>query len=136
MLYCYEYVFFQCSVDVYKKVGSLYFEMSVYECFLDFFIELLYKDQLDEIVNVEFFIKVIKYYQYLYSIYFVEQFEDCIMQLVDYIKFMQSVLDCMSVEVGWLCVFLQGGQEVIDIVFLFWDLEILCSDICQFCKKI
>jgi len=40
----------QCSVDVYKRVGSLYSEMSVHERSLDFLIDLLYKDLLDETV--------------------------------------------------------------------------------------
>lgn len=53
----------QCSVDVYKKIGSLYPEMSVHERSLDFLIELLHKDQLDETVNVELLTKAIKYYQ-------------------------------------------------------------------------
>lgn len=53
----------QCSVDVYKKIGSLYPEMSVHERSLDFLIDLLHKDQLDETVNVEPLTKAIKYYQ-------------------------------------------------------------------------
>lgn len=53
----------QCSVEVYKKIGSLYPEMSVHERSLDFLIDLLHKDQLDETVNVELLTKAIKYYQ-------------------------------------------------------------------------
>lgn len=53
----------QCNVDVYKKVGGLYPEMSAHERSLDFLIELLHKDQLDETVNVEPLTKAIKYYQ-------------------------------------------------------------------------
>lgn len=50
-------------MDIYKKIGSLYAEMSVHERSLDFLIELLHKDQLDETVNVELLTKAIKYYQ-------------------------------------------------------------------------
>lgn len=53
----------QCSVNVYKKVGSLYPEMSVHERSLDFLIDLLHRDQLDETVRVEPLTKAIKYYQ-------------------------------------------------------------------------
>lgn len=53
----------QCNVEVYKRVGSLYSEMSVHERSLDFLIDLLHKDQLDETVNVEPLTKAIKYYQ-------------------------------------------------------------------------
>lgn len=50
-------------MDVYKRVGSLYSEMSVHERSLDFLIDLLYKDLLDETVNVQPLTKAIKYYQ-------------------------------------------------------------------------
>uniref|UniRef100_A0A2K6G0B5 Dynactin subunit 1 n=2 Tax=Euarchontoglires TaxID=314146 RepID=A0A2K6G0B5_PROCO len=135
-LHRYEHALSQCNVDVYKKVGSLYPEMSAHERSLDFLIELLHKDQLDETVNVEPLTKAIKYYQHLYSIHLAEQPEDSTMQLADHIKFTQSALDCMSVEVGRLRAFLQGGQEATDIALLLRDLETSCSDIRQFCKKI
>lgn len=44
-------------------MGTLYSEMSVHERSLDFFIDLLHKDQLDETVHVEPLTKAIKYYQ-------------------------------------------------------------------------
>ncbi|XP_053110527.1 dynactin subunit 1 isoform X1 [Hemicordylus capensis] len=135
-LHKYEQALNKCSVEVYKKVGLLYPELSVHERSLDFLIELLHKDQLDETVNVEPLTKAIKYYQHLYSIHLAEQAEDCTMQLADHIKFTQSALDCMSVEVGRLRSFLQTGQEASDWAILLKDLETSCSDIRQFCKKI
>uniref|UniRef100_A0A8D0G1V0 Dynactin subunit 1 n=1 Tax=Sphenodon punctatus TaxID=8508 RepID=A0A8D0G1V0_SPHPU len=135
-LHKYEQALNKCSVEVYKKVGTLYPEMSVHERSLDFLIELLHKDQLDETVNVEPLTKAIKYYQHLYSIHLAEQAEDCTMQLADHIKFTQSALDCMGVEVGRLRSLLQTGQEASDLAILLKDLETSCSDIRQFCKKI
>ncbi|XP_022072538.2 dynactin subunit 1 isoform X5 [Acanthochromis polyacanthus] len=135
-LHKYEQALDQCSVDVYKKIGSLYPEMSVHERSLDFLIDLLHKDQLDETVNVEPLTKAIKYYQQLYSIHLVDQNEDCTMQLADHIRFTQSALDCMAVEVGRLRAFLHTGQEKADLAVLLKDLETSCSDIRQFCKKI
>ncbi|XP_052523156.1 dynactin subunit 1 isoform X1 [Tympanuchus pallidicinctus] len=135
-LHKYEQALNKCSVEVYKKVGMLYPEMSVHERSLDFLIELLHKDQLDETVNVEPLTKAIKYYQHLYSIHLAEQAEDCTMQLADHIKFTQSALDCMGVEVCRLRAFLQAGQEASDLAILLKDLETSCSDIRQFCKKI
>ncbi|XP_075276312.1 dynactin subunit 1 isoform X1 [Opisthocomus hoazin] len=135
-LHKYEQALNKCSVEVYKKVGMLYPEMSVHERSLDFLIELLHKDQLDETVNVEPLTKAIKYYQHLYSIHLAEQAEDCTLQLADHIKFTQSALDCMGVEVCRLRSFLQAGQEASDLAILLKDLETSCSDIRQFCKKI
>uniref|UniRef100_A0A671WS18 Dynactin subunit 1 n=1 Tax=Sparus aurata TaxID=8175 RepID=A0A671WS18_SPAAU len=135
-LHKYEQALDQCSVDVYKKIGSLYPEMSVHERSLDFLIDLLHKDQLDETVNVEPLTKAIKYYQHLYSIHLADQNEECTMQLADHIRFTQSALDCMAVEVGRLRAFLHTGQEKADLAVLLKDLETSCSDIRQFCKKI
>ncbi|XP_064425259.1 dynactin subunit 1 isoform X2 [Latimeria chalumnae] len=135
-LHKYEQALSQCSVDVYKKIGTLYAEMSIHERSLDFLIELLHKDQLDETVNVEPLTKAIKYYQHLYSIHLPEEPEDCTLQLADHIKFTQGALDCMAVEVGRLRAFLQAGQEASDLAILLKDLETSCSDIRQFCKKI
>uniref|UniRef100_A0A3P8XBM3 Dynactin subunit 1 n=1 Tax=Esox lucius TaxID=8010 RepID=A0A3P8XBM3_ESOLU len=135
-LHKYEQSLNQCSVEVYKKIGTLYPEMSVHERSLDFLIDLLHRDQLDETVHVEPLTKAIKYYQHLYSIHLAEQTEDCTVQLADHIKFTQSALDCMSVEVGRLRAFLHTGQEKADLAVLLKDLETSCSDIRQFCKKI
>lgn len=135
-LHKYEQALNKCSVEVYKKVGMLYPEMSVHERSLDFLIELLHKDQLDETVNVEPLTKAIKYYQHLYSIHLADQPEDCTMQLSDHIKFTQSALDCMGVEVSRLRAFIHPGQEASDFAILLKDLETSCSDIRQFCKKI
>ncbi|XP_054845711.1 dynactin subunit 1 isoform X2 [Eublepharis macularius] len=132
----YEQALNKCSVEVYKKVGLLCPEMTVHERSLDSLIELLHKDQLDETVNVEPLTKAIKYYQHLYSIHLADQAEDCTMQLADHIKFTQSALDCVSVEVGRLRSFLQAGQEASDFAILLKDLDTSCSDIRQFCKKI
>ncbi|XP_060781636.1 dynactin subunit 1 [Neoarius graeffei] len=135
-LHKYEYALNQCNVEVYKRVGSLYSEMCVHERSLDFLIDLLHKDQLDETVNVEPLTKAIKYYQHLYSIHLAVQAENCTMQLADHIKFTQSALDCMAVEVGRLRAFLQAGEEETPFSVLLKDLDTSCSDIRQFCKKI
>uniref|UniRef100_A0A3B1JLM1 Dynactin 1a n=1 Tax=Astyanax mexicanus TaxID=7994 RepID=A0A3B1JLM1_ASTMX len=135
-LHKYDQALNQCSVDVYKRMGTLFSEMSVHERCLDFLIELLHKDQLDETVQVEPLTKAIKYYQQLYSIHLAEQTEDCTVQLADHIKFTQSALDCMGAEVGRLRSFLQAGQEGAGLTLLLKDLDTSCGDIRQFCKKI
>ncbi|XP_072434537.1 LOW QUALITY PROTEIN: dynactin subunit 1-like [Chiloscyllium punctatum] len=99
-LHKYEQALDQCSVDVYKKIGGLYPEMSVHERSLDFLIELLHKDQLDETVNVEPLTKAIKYYQHLYSIHLLEHSEDCTVQLADHIKVRVSLSNNTSLNIS------------------------------------
>uniref|UniRef100_A0A671VSC1 Dynactin subunit 1 n=1 Tax=Sparus aurata TaxID=8175 RepID=A0A671VSC1_SPAAU len=135
-LHKYEQSLNTCGVEVFKRMGTLYTEMSFHERSLDYFIDLLHKDQLDETVQVEPLTKAIKYYQQLYSVHLADQTEDCTVQLADHIKFTQSALDCMAVEVARLRAFLSAGQESSGLVVLLKDLETSCSDIRQFCKKI
>ncbi|XP_075308010.1 dynactin subunit 1-like isoform X1 [Odontesthes bonariensis] len=135
-LHKYEQALSSCSVEVFKRMGTLYSEMSFHERSLDYFIDLLHKDQLDETVQVELLTKAIKYYQQLYSVHLADQTEDCTVQLADHIKFTQSALDCMGVEVTRLRAFLAAGQESSGLAVLLKDLDTSCSDIRQFCKKI
>ncbi|KAM7377510.1 hypothetical protein PAMA_014016 [Pampus argenteus] len=135
-LHKYEQALNTCSVEVFKRMGTLYSEMIFHERSLDYFIDLLHKDQLDETVQVEPLTKAIKYYQQLYSIHLADQTEDCTAQLGDHIKFTQSALDCMGVEVARLRAFLTAGQESSVLAVLLKDLDTSCSDIRQFCKKI
>ncbi|KAJ4949658.1 hypothetical protein JOQ06_021167 [Pogonophryne albipinna] len=135
-LHKYEQALNTCSVEVFKRMGTLYSEMSFHERSLDYFIDLLHKDQLDETVQVEPLTKAIKYYQQLYSVHLADHTEDCTVQLADHIKFTQSVLDCMGVEVARLRAFLTAGQEGSNFAVLLKDLDTSCSDIKQFCKKI
>ncbi|XP_056619843.1 dynactin subunit 1a isoform X4 [Triplophysa dalaica] len=135
-LHKYQLALSQCDVEVYKRMGTLYSEMSVHERSLDFLIDLLHKDQLDETIQVEPLTKAIKYYQQLYSFHLSEQPEDCTIQLSDHIKFTQSALDCMGAEAGRLRAFLQAGQEGAELSVLLKDLDTSRGDIGQFCKKI
>ncbi|KAM9426789.1 dynactin subunit 1-like isoform 2-T2 [Pholidichthys leucotaenia] len=135
-LHKYEQALSTCSVEVFKRMGNLYSEMSFHERSLDYFIDLLHKDQLDETVQVEPLTKAIKYYQQLYSIHLSDHTEDCTIQLADHIKFTQSALDCLGVEVARLRAFLSLGQESSAFAVLLKDLDTSCSDIRQFCKKI
>uniref|UniRef100_A0A7N6B1P1 Dynactin subunit 1 n=1 Tax=Anabas testudineus TaxID=64144 RepID=A0A7N6B1P1_ANATE len=135
-LHKYEQALNSCSVEVFKRMGTLYSEMSFHERSLDYFIDLLHKDQLDETVQVEPLTKAIKYYQQLYSVHLADHIEECTVQLADHIKFSQSALDCMGVEVARLRAFLAAGQESSVFSVVLKDLDTSCSDIRQFCKKI
>ncbi|XP_047458820.1 dynactin subunit 1-like isoform X2 [Mugil cephalus] len=135
-LHKYEQALSTCSVEVFKRMGTLHSEMSFHERSLDYFIDLLFKDQLDETVQVEPLTKAIKYYQQLYTVHLADHTEDCTVQLADHIKFTQSALDCMGVEVARLRAFLTAGQESSGLSVLLKDLDTSCSDIKQFCKKI
>uniref|UniRef100_A0A3Q2Q047 Dynactin subunit 1 n=1 Tax=Fundulus heteroclitus TaxID=8078 RepID=A0A3Q2Q047_FUNHE len=120
-----------CSVEVFKRMGTLYPEMSFHERSLDYFIDLLHKDQLDETVQVEPLTKAIKYYQVG-----AKTVNKCSKPAALSPQFTQGALDCMGVEVARLRAFLAAGQETSGLAVLLKDLDTSCSDIRQFCKKI
>uniref|UniRef100_A0A8C4PXL9 Dynactin subunit 1 n=1 Tax=Eptatretus burgeri TaxID=7764 RepID=A0A8C4PXL9_EPTBU len=136
VLHKYETALTQCDVEVYRKIGSLYGEMSVHERSIDNLIELLRNDRLDETVNVEPLTKAIKYYQHLHSIHLADQPENCTVQLADHIKITQSALDCMAVEVVRLKTFIQPSQETSSFFVMLKNLETSISDVLHFCKKV
>ncbi|KAG7243241.1 hypothetical protein INR49_011680, partial [Caranx melampygus] len=122
----------QLQRGVFKRMGTLYSEMSFHERSLDYFIDLLHKDQLDETVQVEPLTKAIKYYQQLYSVHLADHTETAQCSWLT----TSSALDCMGVEVARLRAFLAAGQESSGFTVLLKDLDTSCSDIRQFCKKI
>ena len=52
-----------CSVDLLLKIGTLLPEISAHETSVDYFIELLRKDQLDETISLDLLEKSISYFQ-------------------------------------------------------------------------
>ena len=58
-----------CSPETFLKMGTLYPEMSAHERAVDFYIELLRKDQLDENVPIETIEKCMNYFQQIYPLY-------------------------------------------------------------------
>ncbi|KAJ0055838.1 hypothetical protein NL108_013808, partial [Boleophthalmus pectinirostris] len=143
-LHRYEQALGSCSVEVFKRMGTLYSEMSFHERSLDYFIDLLHRDQLDETVQVEPLTKAIKYYQLLPQLFLPpltlspsHPLTLCVCVCARArAQFTGSALDCMAVEVARLRAFLSGGQESSGLAVLLKDLDTSCSDIRQFCKKI
>ena len=58
-----------CTPETFLKMGTLYPEMSAHERAVDFYIELLRKDQLDENVPIETIEKCMNYFQQIYPLY-------------------------------------------------------------------
>lgn len=52
-----------CNVDLLLKIGTLLPEISAHETSVDYFIELLRKDQLDETISLDLLEKSISYFQ-------------------------------------------------------------------------
>ncbi len=58
-----------CPAEAFLRMGTLYPEMSVHERAVDFYIELLRKDQLDENVPIETIEKSLTYFQQIFPLH-------------------------------------------------------------------
>ncbi|KAI7689060.1 hypothetical protein SSS_00193 [Sarcoptes scabiei] len=59
----------KCDCDLFLKLGSLYPELSSHEKNIDYFIDLLREDKLDENVSLDSMEKILSYLQSLYNIH-------------------------------------------------------------------
>lgn len=77
-------------------MGSLYSEMCVHERSLDFLIDLLHRDQLDETVNVEPLTKAIKYYQVIPS--FAHTYKNFTHPLIHRFSFILAIFNAKDIK--------------------------------------
>jgi dynactin 1 len=132
----YESALDTCSVDLFLKIGTLLPELAVHEKSIDFFIELLRKDQLDETTNVESLDKSINYFKHLYSVHLSNEKVDCTNFMSDHTRSLLAACDCIHVELSRLKHALQSGQETSDISILLRDLENFNNEIKVAARKI
>lgn len=132
----YESALNTCSTDLLLKIGTLLPEMNAHEKSMDYFIELLRKDTLDETVSLDLLEKSIGYFQQLYTVHLSSEKVDCSALLSDKVKITLNACDCVSTDISRLRVLLQPGQEQTEISILMRDLETCCNDTRTCARKI
>ncbi|XP_060076603.1 dynactin subunit 1-like isoform X2 [Ylistrum balloti] len=132
----YEYAMRTCSVELFLKIGTLLPEMNAHEKSVDYFIELLRKDQLDENISLDLLEKSISYFQQLHAVHLVTEKVDCTSLMANETKLVLSACDCISTDIARLKVLLQPGQEQTQISILLKDLENCNSDTRMCARKV
>ena len=132
----YESALNTCSTDLLLKIGTLLPEMNAHEKSMDYFIELLRKDTLDETVSLDLLEKSIGYFQQLYTVHLSSEKVDCTSLMADKVKMILNACDCVSTDIARLRVLLQPGQEQTEISILMRDLETCCNDSKTCARKI
>lgn len=85
-----------CSAETFLKMGTLYPEMSAHERAVDFYIELLRKDQLDENVPIETIEKCLNYFQSIFPMHLAQpELRDHAQVMADSLKSYNAGLDCL-----------------------------------------
>ncbi|XP_053407314.1 dynactin subunit 1-like isoform X3 [Mercenaria mercenaria] len=132
----YESALKTCSVELFLKVGTLLPEMAAHEKSLDYFIDLLRKDQLDETTSVELLDKSINFFQQLYSVHLNNEEINCTTFMSDQTRLVLSACDCVSTDIGRVKTLIQPGQESTEISVLLRDLENYNNDTRMCARKI
>ncbi|XP_062605399.1 LOW QUALITY PROTEIN: dynactin subunit 1-like [Saccostrea cucullata] len=130
----YDFALKTCSEELLLKIGTLLPEISAHETSVDYFIELLRKDQLDETISLDLLEKSISYFQQLHSVHLSQEKVDCTAMMADQVKLVQSATECVSTDIARLKVLLMPGQEKAEIAILFKDLE-NCNNDTKMCAR-
>jgi len=125
-----------CSSDLFLKVGTLQPEMAAHEKSVDYFIDLLRKDQLDESVSVDLLEKSVHFFQQLYSVHLSSEKVDCTFMMGDNIKIVLSACDAVTTEISRLKILLLPGQEQSEFSILMKDLDTCNTDTRTCARKI
>ncbi|XP_067656587.1 dynactin subunit 1-like isoform X2 [Haliotis asinina] len=130
----YESALSTCSTELFTKIGTLLPEMMAHEKAVDYFIDLLRKDQLDETISLELLEKSINFFQQLYSVHLVNEKMDCTTLLSDQVKQVLSACDCITTDITRLKILLMPGQEQSEFSILLRDLE-TCNNDARMCAR-
>ncbi|OQR74468.1 dynactin subunit 1-like, partial [Tropilaelaps mercedesae] len=123
-----------CSVDLYQKCATLFTEMIAQEKLIDFYIDLLRKDQLDENVPLDKLEKAVTYFESLYSVHLSSE-------RVSGSQFMADRLKVMSVSCYAILACLKAIKSLTkdnkdELLALLNDAVTATEDIQQVLKKI
>ena len=100
-----------CTPETFLRIGTLYPEMSVHEKSVDFYIDLLRKNALDENVPLENLEKSLAYFQHIYPQHLSSERIDFPSYLAGNLKAIGSAVDSLSADVAIGKLLLQEGQE-------------------------
>lgn len=125
-----------CSVELFMKIGTLYMEMAVQEKALDFYIDLLRKDQLDENVNIDALIKSVMYFYNLYSVHLASERIDCNVLMGDHMKLIGAACEAINTDISSVKALLDNAGESSEFGSLLKDVCTYSDDVRQFVKKI
>uniref|UniRef100_A0A1W7RAM6 Dynactin subunit 1 n=1 Tax=Hadrurus spadix TaxID=141984 RepID=A0A1W7RAM6_9SCOR len=125
-----------CSVELFMKIGTLYPEMAVQERALDFYIDLLRRDQLDENVQLETLQKAVAYFQSLYSVHLANEQVDYVSLMSDFMQLFGAACDGINTDIGAISVLIKPGEHETDIGNLLKDTISCIQNIRPLVKKI
>lgn len=92
----YETALNTCGTQTFLKIGTLHPEMAAHEKAVDFYIDLLRKDQLDENVPLDNMERCLHYFMQIYPLHLNEEKLDHGSYLADSLRAYSSAADCLT----------------------------------------
>ncbi|XP_045128447.1 dynactin subunit 1-like isoform X5 [Portunus trituberculatus] len=129
LLHQYQYVLGTCSVEVFLRLGTLYPEMASHERNLDFYVDLLRKDQLDENVSLESLEKTVGYFSTVYPSHLLSEKMDQTTYLCDTARVLTSGADAANTCASVVLALLHPQHEDCEVA-------VMCRDIVAAGKEI
>lgn len=129
LLHQYQHVLGTCGVEVFLRLGTLYPEMASHERNLDFYVDLLRKDQLDENVSLESLEKTVGYFSTVYPTHLLSEKMDQTTYLCDTARVLTSGADAANTCASVVLALLHPQHEDCEVA-------VMCRDIVTAGKEI
>lgn len=110
----FSYALNSCSPQQFLEMGTLHQEMLQQEKAIDFYVELLRKDQLDENVQLEALEKVVTYFNSIYAVQF-SSFTNGVALLTDHAKVLLASCCGLTALGSRVQSMMQSGHEGSDV---------------------
>ncbi|ESN96990.1 hypothetical protein HELRODRAFT_102242, partial [Helobdella robusta] len=106
----YEYALNTCAVDMLLKIGTLLPEIAVHEKSLDYYVDLLRKDKLDETTSTDLLDKAIQYFEHLYSVHLTQYKPNCAQLMAVQMQTLHAVANFIGTSVHTLKLSLKPSE--------------------------
>ncbi|KAK7069216.1 Dynactin subunit 1 [Halocaridina rubra] len=136
LLHQYQQVLNSCSVEVFLKLGTLYPEMVSHERNVDFYVDLLRKDQLDENIPMDSLEKTVSYFLNIYQVHLVGEKLDQSLYLTDVNRVLSSATDAISTYSAAVLAMRHPQHETHDVSLVYRDALSISKEIQTAVKRI
>lgn len=134
----YQEILSKCDGELFSKIGNLYLELAQHEKSLDYYVELLRSDKLDELVSLDSLEKTLSYFQSVYNIHMSSTTESQKQTNENHNKLLAGLLEVLrhGAEAFMIDLKVIGEITSSDASRTITHMETTLGDIEQFVKKI
>ncbi|KAK3872406.1 hypothetical protein Pcinc_022506 [Petrolisthes cinctipes] len=136
LLHQYQHVLGTCGVETFLKLGTLFPEMASHERNMDFYIDLLRKDQLDENVPTEALERTVTYFSSAYPTHLVGEGIDRSLYLSDVARALSSAAAATTTAAVTITTLVHPNDKECEVVMVCRDVEAASKEIQECVKRV